>query len=161
MASAGLDLRRLFRLAEQIRDADVRELETWRDQIVAFCDQINGLRDPLEGELWRRFPVDLVRTGLWHSLPMCAKKAYWALLFLVERRTLSTRRGLAGIAEAARLSPKLASAGLTALKKHGVISRIRITYGPWRPYLTRILSPRRWVWSDGRPVLGQGVRERS
>ena len=37
-----------------------------------------------------------------------------------------------------------------------VISRIRISYGPWRPYLTKILSPRRWVWSVGTPVLGQG-----
>jgi len=161
MPSAALNLRRLFRFAEQIRDADIRELEAQRDQIVAMCDQISGLRDPLDGELWRRFPVDLIRTGLWHSLPMCAKKAYWALLFLVERRTLSTRRGLAGIAEAAQLSPKLTSAGLTALKKHGVISRIRISYGPWRPYLTKILSPRRWVWPDGTPVLGQSVQERS
>jgi hypothetical protein len=160
MPSAGLDLRRLFQLAEQIRDANVRELESRRDQIVAFCDQVTGLRDPLEGQLWRRFPIDLVRTGLWHELPMCAKKAYWALLFLVERRTLSTRRGLAGIAEAARISEKRASAGLTALKEHGVISRYRISYGPWRPYLTKILSPRRWVWSDGTPVLGQGLQER-
>jgi len=161
MASAAFDLGRLFRLAEQIRDANVRELESRRDQIVAMCDQISGLRDPLDGELWRRFPVDIIRSGLWHQLPMCAKKAYWALLFLVERRTLSTRRGLAGIAEAARISPKLTSAGLTALKKHGVISRYRISYGPWRPYLTRILSPRRWVWSDGTSVLGRGVQERS
>jgi hypothetical protein len=61
---------------------------------------------------------------------------------------------LARIARAAGFSAKMASEGLTALKRHGVISRYRITYGPWPPYLTKILSPRRWVWAHGTPVLG-------
>jgi hypothetical protein len=64
--------------------------------------------------------------------------------------------------KAAGLSESMASAGLTALKRHGVISRFqpRRVRGHWEPYLTKILSPRRWVWSDGTPVLGQGVQER-
>jgi hypothetical protein len=153
---ATLDLRRLFRFAEQIKEANARELEARRDEIVALADQIRGVRDPLEGELWRRFPVDIIRTGLWHELPRCAQRVYWALLHLVERRTLSTLCGLARIAKAADLSPDRASKGLTALKRHGVILRYQPKRYPgcWEPYLTKILSPRRWVWSDGTPVLG-------